>query len=78
MQPVEASLQLCRGFSSVAGACSRVLGHTGFSAWGPWAQWLWLPGSSGLTVLVALWHVGSSWIRDRTQVLRFGRQALYH
>ena len=30
------------------------------------------------TDLVALWHVGSSWIRDRTCVSCTGRQILYH
>ena len=37
-----------------------------------WAQELWHAG------LVALWHVGSSWIRDRTCVSCIGRWILYH
>ena len=35
---------------------------------GAWAQYLWHVG------LVALWHVGSSWTRDRTHVPCIGRQ----
>ena len=65
---------LCKLFSS----CSE----RGFSL-----QWLLLLRSTGLRAeaqelwdsgLVALWHVGSSQIRDRIHVSRTGRQILYH
>ena len=36
------------------------------------AQWPWPRGSA------ALWHVGSSWIRDPAQVPCVGRRILYH
>ena len=47
-------------------------------------QWLQLPGSRAqaqqlwLMGLIALWHVGSSQIRDRTRVSCIGRGILYH
>ena len=47
-------------------------------------QELHLPGSKAQTQKlwhrgsVVLWHVGSSWIRDRTHVSCTGRQVLYH
>ena len=61
----------CSGFSCCRG---QARGHAGFSSFSTWAQELWLPGSRAqaqylwCTGLVALQHVGSSWIRDRTQV----------
>ena len=58
----------CDGFSRYR-ACA--LGHVGFSGCGMCAQWLWRRG------LAAPWHVGSSWIRDRTCVPCFGRQIFY-
>ena len=40
----------------------------GLSGSRTWAQWLWYMG------FVALWHVGSSWIRDQTGVAYISRQ----
>ena len=58
----------CDGVSCCR-ACA--LGHAGFSSCSMCPQQLWLRG------LAAPWHVGSSWIRDRTCVSCFGRQILY-
>ena len=77
-------LWLCQGFSPVAvnGACAS--GCSGFGNCGTWAQYLRLPGSRAQaqqlwsTGLAALWHVGSSPIRDGTGVSCIGRWALYH
>ena len=61
----------CGGFSRAAQARGRV----GFGSCGPWAQWLWLPGPRAQAqqlrrvAFVALWHVGSSQIRDWTPLL---------
>ena len=46
--------------------------HAGFSSCSTRAQQLWRTG------LVALWHVGSSWTRDRTCVPCIDRQILNH
>ena len=47
-----------------------------------WAQRLWLPGSRAQQLrcgcLVALWHVGSSWIRDLARISCVGKLILYH
>ena len=67
--------------------CCRawVLGHTGFSSHGTWAQQLGLPGSRARNTqylwgmgLVAPQYVGSSWIRDWTHVSCIGRWTLHH
>ena len=56
----------------------------GFSSYGMWAQLLWLLDSRAQAQqllclgLVALRHVGPSWIRDQTCVSCIGRQILYH
>ena len=57
---------------------AQILGCTGFSSCGMWAleHRLNSYGISCSTGLVAQQHVGSSQIRDRTQVI--GRQILYH
>ena len=50
------------------------LGYVGFSSWGMWVQKLQLLGSRAQAQqlwhagLVALQHVGSSWVRDRAHV----------
>ena len=67
-------------------SCCRAwaLGCAGFSSCGFWAQWLWFLDSTeqaqelGHTGSVALQHVGSSWIRDRTGVSCIERRSLYH
>ena len=57
---------------------------TGFSSCGVWAQQWQLMGSrawvqqSWCTGLVALWHVESSWTRNRTYVSCIGRWILNH
>ena len=76
----DAQASYCSGFSCGA----QALGHSGFSSCGTWAQWLQLPGSRAqgqqlwCTGLVALWHVGSSWIWNQNCVFCIGRQILYH
>ena len=50
--------------------CSMGSRRVGFSSCGMWAQYLWHTG------LVALRHVGSSRIRDRTRVCCTGRRIL--
>ena len=56
----------------------------GFSICGTRAQQLWLADSRAQaqqlwhTGLVAPWHVGSSWTRDRNHVRCIGRQILNH
>ena len=57
-----------------------VAGHGAFGSCGPWAQYLWLPGPRAQAQqlwcmgLAALWHGGSSRIRDRTRVSCIGRR----
>ena len=71
----------CCGFS-YCGAWA--LGHSGFSSCDVWAQDLWPPGSGAQAQslwhigLIALWHVGSSWIRNQTRVYCTDRQILSH
>ena len=70
----------CGDFS----CCGQAVECAYFCSCGTWAQQLWLPGSGAQaqelwhTGLVALQHVGSSWIRDQTCVSFIGRQILYH
>ena len=58
--------------------------HAGFSSCGMRAHQLWLTGSRAQaqqwwrTGLVAPWHMGSSWTRDRTRVPCIGRWILNH
>ena len=76
----------CWGCPLVAGfSCctAQALGREGFNSYGVWAQELQLPGSGAqaqqlCTSLVALRHVGASWLRDWTCVSCTGRQILYH
>ena len=66
----------------VSGGCSPVVVHRLFIAvaslvseyrlQGARTQWLWHIG------LVAMWHLGSSWTRDRTHGPCIGRQILNH
>ena len=70
---------------TVASRCrAQVLGHAGFCSCGTWAQQLWLLGSRAQIPqlwhigLVALWHVGSSQIRDQICVSCIGKWILYH
>ena len=76
---------------SPCGAWAQYLWHVGpvlvargLSTCGVWAQYLWHVGSRAhaqwlwCTGLAALWHVGSSQIRDRTHVPCTDRQILYH
>ena len=64
----------CNGFSCCR---ARVLGHSGFSSCS--SQFLeHRLGSCGALGLVALQHVGSSQIRDRTRFSCIGRQILHH
>ena len=78
----------CSGFSccraqALSTQASVVAAH-GLRNCGSRAQQLWLAGSVVQAqqlwhmVLVALWHVGSSWTRDRTRVPCVGRQILNH
>ena len=62
----------CTGFSSWWLLLLRSTGsrREGFSSCSTWTQWLWRTG------LVAPWHVGSSWTRDRTRVPCIGRRSL--
>ena len=59
----------CSGFSCCG---AQALGRTNFSSCGTGAQELWP------TALDALWHVGSSQIRDQTHDSCIGRRILYH
>ena len=61
----------CGGFSCCR---ARALGCAGFSSCGSWApeRRLWHVG------LVALWHVGSFWIRVQTHGSCIGRWILHH
>ena len=71
----------CSGFPCCR---AQALGCKSFSTCGMWAQQLKFPGSSAQaqqlwgTGLVGLWHVGSSWTRDRTCVSYIGRWIPYH
>ena len=80
-----------RGYSSCRAQASRydsffccraqALGRVGFSSWGTWVQLLRIPGSRAQAQelwYTALWHGGSSWIRDQTHVSCIGRRILYH
>ena len=64
----------CTGFSLQWLLLLQSMGsrHLGFSNCSTWAQWLWLMG------LVALQHIKSSQIRNRTHVLCTGRQIPIH
>ena len=55
-----------RGYSSYRAQASR---YDGFFCCRAQAQELWY---------TALWHGGSSWIRDQTHVSCIGRRILYH
>ena len=74
------------GFSSQCFLLLQSTGsrHAGFSSCGTQAQELWLMGSRVRVQwlwsmgLVALWHVGSSWSRDRTPIPCVGRLILIH
>ena len=63
---------------------AQTLGCPGFVGCGTWTGYLWLPGSRAparqlwCVGLGALWHVGSSQIRDRTCVSCISRWILYH
>ena len=65
----------CRGFPC-CGAWAL-----GFCSCGTWASSLWFPGSRAQAQylwhagLVAPWHVGSSWSKDRTHVSCIGRHS---
>ena len=80
------SLLRCVGFSLQWLLLLQSMGsrHTGFSSCGTRAQQLWLAGSRAQAQqlwhigLVAPWHVGSSWTRDRTCVSCIGRRILNH
>ena len=74
------ALWLCCGASHYGGfSCCRVqvLGHTNFSCCGAQAPEPRLE-SSGTLGLLALKHVGSSWIRDRICASCIGRWILNH
>jgi len=70
----------CKGFSCCR---AQALVCVGFSVCSMWAQWLQLSGSRTQTQqlwpmsLVALQHVGFSWIRDWTHVSWIDRWILY-
>ena len=76
----------CAGFSLWWLLLLRSMGSrcVGFSSCSTLAQQLWLAGSRAQaqqlwhTGLVAPWHVGSSWTRDRTHVPCIGRRILNH
>ena len=77
------SIAECRLLTVVAPpVAERRLYCTAFSSCITWAQQFWLPGSREqaqqlwCTGLVALWHVGSSQIRDWTHVSCIGRWIL--
>ena len=80
------SLLQCAGFSLQWLLLLRSMGSrcAGFRSCGTQAQQLWLAGSRAqaqqlwCTGLVALRHVGSSWIRARTRVPCIGRWILNH
>ena len=52
---------------------ARALGHGGFGSGGMVGSVVAIPRCMWLTGQVALWHVGSSWTRDRTHVSCTGR-----
>ena len=64
----------CSGFSCCE---AQALGHVNLSGGGMVGSVVAIPGYMWLTGLAALWHVGSSWTRDRTHVSGTGRQILY-
>ena len=71
----------CGGFLNCR---AWALGRMCFSSCGMWAQQLQFPGSRTQAQqlwqmgLVAPWHVGPSWKRERTRVSCTGRWILYH
>ena len=74
----QASFVVARGCCSLAvvliAVASLVAEHGGFGSCGVWAQRLHLPGPRAqaqylrLTGSVASWHMGPSWVRDRTHI----------
>ena len=64
-------------------SCCKAEALVGFSDCSTWAQYLWLKGPRACRLqslwqagLAALWHVRSSWTRDRTRIPCIGRWIL--